>query len=323
MNVYCDDGSTTIKLAWNDNGKICKSLSQNSFRHGWKVDGLGIRQTFNYELDGKKYTYDEVSNQSILTTHIEYQYTDVNLLAVHHALLNSGLAPQPLSLTVTLPISEFYTKECQKNELNIQRKIENLMRPIRLNKGDVFTIEHVDVMPESLPAVFSRLVVDKVGQFEKSLVVDIGGTTLDVGVIVGQFDSVSAIHGNSGIGVSSVTKAAMSALRMASSDTSFLVADELIKRRNDPDFVRQVINDETKTDLVLNTIEGAIASLGEQVVNELGDFHHVNRVYVVGGGAPLIYDSIKTAWHHLGQKVVMMESPQTALVEAIAAFKEE
>ena len=60
MNVYCDDGSTTIKLAWNDNGKICKSLSQNSFRHGWKVDGLGIRQTFNYELDGKKYTYDEV-----------------------------------------------------------------------------------------------------------------------------------------------------------------------------------------------------------------------------------------------------------------------
>ncbi|EMZ5228942.1 plasmid segregation protein ParM domain-containing protein, partial [Escherichia coli] len=116
MNVYCDDGSTTIKLAWNDNGKICKSLSQNSFRHGWKVDGLGIRQTFNYELDGKKYTYDEVSNQSI-----------------------------------------------------------------------------------------------------------------------------------SGIGVSSVTKAAMSALRMASSDTSFLVADELIKRRNDPDFVRQVINDETKT----------------------------------------------------------------------------
>lgn len=61
-----------------------------------------------------KNTYDEVSNQSILTTHIEYQYTDVNLLAVHHALLNSGLAPQPVSLTVTLPISEFYTKECQK-----------------------------------------------------------------------------------------------------------------------------------------------------------------------------------------------------------------
>ncbi|TNU50523.1 recombinase, partial [Escherichia coli] len=27
--------------------------------------------------------------------------------------------------------------------------------------------------------------------------------------------------------------------------------------------------------------------------------------------------------HNIGQKVVMMEQPQTALVEAIAAFKEE
>lgn len=64
--------------------------------------------------------------------------------------------------------------------------------------------------------------------------------------------------------MSSVTKAAMSALRMASSDTSFLVADELIKRRNDPDFVRQVINDETKTDLVLNTIEGLLPVWGSK-----------------------------------------------------------
>ncbi|HAF4865928.1 TPA: plasmid segregation protein parM [Salmonella enterica] len=324
MNIFCDDGSTTVKLAWfADKGKLKTSLSANSFRQGWKVEGMGVRQTFNYELDGKKYTYDEVSNESILTTHIEYQYTDVNVLAVHHALLNSGLKPQAVSLTVTLPISEFYTKECQKNELNIQRKIDNLMRPVKLNKGEVFTIEHVEVMPESLPAVFARLVKDKVGQYEKSLVIDLGGTTLDVGVIVGQFDSVSAIHGNSNIGVSMVTNATLTALKMASSDTSSMVADELIKQRKDPDFVRQVVNDESKTTLVLDTIESTIANLGEQVVNDLAEFRHVNRVYIVGGGASLIEDAVKTAWHHLGAKVAMMESPQTALVEAIAAFKGE
>ena len=275
--MYCDDGSTTVKLAWLNNKKLYKSLSSNSFRQGWKVEGMGVRQTFNYELDGKKYTYDEVSNESILTTHIEYQYTDVNVLAVHHALLNSGLKPQPVSLTVTLPISEFYTRDCQKNELNIQRKIDNLMRPVKLNKGEVFTIEHVEVMPESLPAVFERLVKDNVGQFEKSLVIDLGGTTLDVGVIVGQFDSVSAIHGNSDIGVSLVTKAALTALKMASSNTSAMVADELIKQRTNADFVRQVINDESKTALVLDTIDSAIATLGAQVVDELAGFKDVNR----------------------------------------------
>jgi len=323
MKIFCDDGSTAVKLAWYDNDKLNMSLSSNSFRSGWKVEGMGMRQTFNYELDGKKYTYDEVSNESIRTTHIEYQYTDLNVLAVHHALLNSGLKPQTVSLTVTLPISEYYTKECQKNELNIQRKIANLMRKVKLNKGEVFTIEHVEVMPESLPAVFARLVKDNVGQYEKSLVIDLGGTTLDVGVIVGQFDSVSAIHGNSDIGVSLVTNAALTALKMASSNTSAMVADELIKQRNNPDFVRQVINDENKTALVLDTIESAIATLSAQVVDDLAGFRDVNRVYIVGGGAPLIEDAVKTAWHHLGSKVVMMDSPQTSLVESIAAFKGE
>lgn len=100
-------------------------------------------------------------------------------------------------------------------------------------------------MPESLPAVLTQLVNDNVGEFEKSLVIDLGGTTLDVGVIVGQFDGVSAIHGNSEIGVSMVTQAALSALKMASSDTSALVADELIKQRHNDQFVRQIVNDES------------------------------------------------------------------------------
>ncbi|EGI5210807.1 hypothetical protein TX07_004778, partial [Salmonella enterica subsp. enterica serovar Brunei] len=113
------------------------------------------------------------------------------------------------------------------------------------------------------------------------------------------------------------------ALKMASSDTSSMVANELIKQRKDPDFVHQVVNDESKIPLVLDTIESAIASLGERVVDDLAGFRHVNRVYIIGGGAPLIEGAVKAAWHHLGPKVVMMDSPQTALVEAIAAFKGE
>lgn len=323
MKIFCDDGSTTVKLAWFENGKINTTLTSNSFKNGWKVEGMGQGGTYNYELDGKKYTYDEVSNRAITTTHIEYQYTDINVLAVHHALLKSGLKPQTVSLTVTLPISEFYTADCQKNEVNIKRKIDNLLRPVKINKGESFHIDSVEVMPESLPAVFAQLVKDKVGQYEKSLVIDLGGTTLDVGVVAGQFEGVSAIHGNSSIGVSMVTQPTLTALKMASSDTSAMVADELIKNRTNMDFVRQVVNDESKVQFVLSTIDSAIEKLGECVVDELGEFRHVNRVYIVGGGAPLIETAIRNAWKHLGSKVVMMESPQTALVQAIAAFKGE
>lgn len=323
MKIFCDDGSTNVKLAWFENDNIRTAVSVNSFRHGWKVDGMGSRKTYNYAIGGLKYTYDPVSEAAISTTHIEYQYTDTNLLAIHHALINSGVEPCDIDLIVTLPISEFYTADCQKNVLNIERKIANLSREVELNKGTLFRIRNVEVMPESLPAVFTRLVEDRVGEFEKSLVIDLGGTTLDVGVVVGQFEDVSSIHGNPSIGVSTVTNAALTALKMASSNTSPMVADELIKRRGEADFVDRIINDETKKALVMDTIETAIHKLGESVVDDLMKFRSVNRVYLVGGGASLIEPAIRKAWDHLGDKVVLVKDPQTALVKSIAMFKGE
>ena len=281
MKIFCDDGSTNVKLAWFEGKTLKSAVSVNSFRHNWKVEGLGSSRTYNYLLDGRKYTYDPVSEAAISTTHIEYQYSDTNVLAVHHALLNSGIEPQEIDLTVTLPISEFYTADCQKNTLN------------------------------------------NVGQYEKSLVIDLGGTTLDVGVIVGQFEDVSAVHGNPDIGVSMVTKATLTALKMASSDTSPMIADELIKNRENLDFVGQVVNEAAKQNLVLDTIDTAIHKLGELVVDDLLQYRNVNRVYIVGGGAALIADAVRKAWNHLGEKVVLMDEPQTALVLAIARFKAE
>lgn len=323
MHICCDDGSTNVKLAWYVAGDLRTTLSPNSFRQGWKIDGIGSRRTFNYLVDGVKYTFDDVSQQAISTTHIEYQYGDTNLLAVHHALLNSGVEPQAVKLTVTLPISEFYTEDCQKNTVNIQRKIDNLLRPVTLNKGEAFTVEAVEVMPESLPAVFSPLVRDNVGPLETSLVIDLGGTTLDAGVIVGQFDDVTAIHGNPTIGVSMVTQAALTALRMADSDTSAYVADTVIQRRHDRAFLSQLINDASRVDDVIAAIEHGITRLGDRVVNELARFRHVNRVWLVGGGAPLIESAVRKAWKLPAERITLVESPQMALASEMALYKQE
>lgn len=315
--IGCDDGSTNVKLAWLDGDKMCTSVSPNSFRTGWKVTGMGSREKYNYEIEGIKYTFDDVSHQAINTTNIEYQYGDTNLLAVHHALLNSGLEPQPVSLTVTLPISEFYTADCQQNDVNIQRKIDNLLRPVVLNKKDVFTIVSVEVMPESLPAVLTQLEEAKVGPLETSLVIDLGGTTLDAGVLVGQFEDVSAIHGNSTIGVSMVTQATLTALRMSDSDTSAFVADQLIQRRHDRAFAATVVNDVSKVDYVLDTISSAIEKLEQRVVNELSAHRNVNRVWLVGGGALLIEAAVRRAWKLAHDRIVVIPEPQLALAREL------
>ncbi len=322
INIYCDDGSTNVKLAWFESNELMTYVSANSFRHGWKVADFGTG-TFNYQVGKIKYTWDSVSRDAIPTTNVDYQYGDLNLLGVHHALLNSGLTPQPVSLTVTLPLSEYYDHDCQRHEENIQRKQENLMRSLMLNRGEVFTVAEVRVMPESLPAAFSRLAQLAPGAGETTLIIDLGGTTLDAGVIVGQFEDISAVHGNPSVGVSQVTRAAQNALRTAESETSPLVADRVIRHRKDHDFLNRIINDSTRIDYVARTIEDAIESLGSRVVSELTAFRNVNRVFLVGGGASLIEGAVRKAWPLAPDRIEIISDPQLALAREIALYSKE
>ncbi|EPO0532358.1 TPA: StbA family protein, partial [Klebsiella pneumoniae] len=49
MNIYCDDGSTNVKLAWFEGDELQTRVSANSFRHGWKVAEFSAA-TFNYQV---------------------------------------------------------------------------------------------------------------------------------------------------------------------------------------------------------------------------------------------------------------------------------
>ncbi len=55
MNIYCDDGSTNVKLAWFEGNELQTRVSANSFRHGWKVAEFSAA-TFNYQVGTLKYT---------------------------------------------------------------------------------------------------------------------------------------------------------------------------------------------------------------------------------------------------------------------------
>lgn len=320
--IYCDDGSTNVKLAWNEGNELKTFISSNSFRHGWKVSDLNDN-VFNYEIGTLKYTWDSVSSDAISTTNVEYQYGDLNLLSVHHALLNSGIAPQKIDLTVTLPLSEYYDHNSQKNIKNIERKKNNLLRNFRRNNKEVFHINSVEVMPESLPAAFSRLEEIKPTESETTLIIDLGGTTLDAGVIVGQFDDITAIHGNSRLGVSLVTRATQAALKNAESETSPLIADKVIKNRHDREFLKNIINNNSKIEHVIAEIENSISALSSLVINDLARFRNVNRIFLVGGGAYLIEGAIRQSWSLQHDRIEIIPDPQLSLAREIALYKNE
>lgn len=178
-------------------------------------------------------------------------------------------------------------------------------------------------MPESLPAAFSRLAELKPGPGETTLIIDLGGTTLDAGVIVGQFEDIIAVHGDPSVGVSQVTRAAQAALRSADSETSPLIADQIIRGRKDRAFLDCIINDASRIDDVIDKIEEAIWSLGARVVSELTRFRSVNRVLLTGGGAPLIEGAIRQAWPLAADRIEIISDPQLALAREIALYQKE
>ena len=140
-------------------------------------------------------------------------------------------------------------------------------------------------MPESLPAAFSPSRELKPGPAETTLIIDLGGTTLDAGVIVGQFDDISAVHGNPSVGVSLVTRAAAGALRAADSETSALIADSVIRNRDDGEYLQRVINDAERL-IRPGKNSRSDCRTGARVTSELTAFRNVNRVFLVGEGLP-------------------------------------
>ncbi len=87
---------------------------------------------------------------------------------------------------------------------------KELLRDVKLNKGVVFNITKVTVRPESIPAGIS--LCDELKPSHSVLIIDLGGTTLDISMVAGQMTSVSRIYGDPKLGVSLVTDAVKLAL---------------------------------------------------------------------------------------------------------------
>lgn len=60
-------------------------------------------------------------------------------------------------------------------------------------------------MPESIPAGYEAL--QELDELDSLLIIDLGGTTLDISQVMGKLSGISKIYGDSSLGVSLVTSA--------------------------------------------------------------------------------------------------------------------
>ena len=317
MRIYIDDGSTHIKMLWEQHGKMFTHISPNSFKRGWSAT-FGSGKPFNYTTGKEKYSFDLISPDALTTSNIGWQYSPLNAVAVHHALLTSGIAPQCVDIVVTLPLTEFYDEDAQYRLDNIERKKQNLLQPVVLNNGQVFTITRVTVRPESIPAGIT--LCDQLSPSNSVLIVDLGGTTLDISQVAGQMSSVSRIYGDPALGVSLVTDEVQQALRKAGMSLSRYNVDRLIIKRFDDTYLANNINDPCAVDDIKQAIQSGIARYQARVLEAVDRFKGYTHVAVVGGGACLLAEAIRTHVNLREDRFFVAQDPQFALVHGLKAI---
>ncbi|EGT5658723.1 hypothetical protein JD793_004946 [Citrobacter braakii] len=116
------------------------------------------------------------------------------------------------------------------------------MRAVELNGGKTFNICSVEVIPESIPAGFD--VVKDLNELDSLLIIDLGGTTLDVSQIMGKMRGISRIFGDSSLGISLMTSAVKDTLSVArTKGSSFLLMTSafivMMKPNHEQDFVSE------------------------------------------------------------------------------------
>lgn len=315
MRIFMDDGSTNIKMLWTDkDGSERRHISPNSFKRGWSAS-FGTGQVYNYTLDGEKYSHDLISPSALETNNVSWQYSPLNVIAVHHALQTSGITPQEVEIVVTLPLAEFFDADAQPNMDNIARKKESLMRAVELNKEDAFVVEKVTVRPESIPAGVG--LSDELSTSHSMLIVDLGGTTLDVSLVVGKMTGISRVYGNSELGVSLVTSAVKQALANAETKTSSFNVDNLIINRDNDGYLADNINDVNALEDVKKAMAAAISRLQRRVLDVINDFDGYTHIMVIGGGAPLIAEAIRENTHIRDDRFFVSDDPQFDLVNGL------
>lgn len=320
IKVVCDDGSTQVKMAWFDEkGRIqTRVFSSKMINGARKTMGIYDKSAFNLDKEGLvSYTIDGSANEPIKSNYVEYQYEDRARVPVMNALMQAGFAGKTIDLIVTLPISEYY---CRNMEKNVERKGKNLRgmcEPVLQQKDHTPpTIRSISVFPEGLPAIIAltrkfktvdgkRVVAFESGFEHDSIVavIDIGGTTTDIGAFtVGNYVARRDATCLS-VGTERVVDDLMSVYHYSYDKAQKLVRGSI----TDKESLAQLKEVKTATFPLIKT--EILRSLG-------GDQYMKNNfdaVFFVGGGSLLFKDEILQAYPFKNVRVV-----DDLAVEAIA-----
>lgn len=290
--VGVDDGFAMTKVVVMQGGVVIKRLMipsrARSGVHGTTVIGDSGDESdidSRYETEGVIYTVANLAD-SESARFDEYPFSGMNRAIITHALRAAGLGGKQVRIATGLPLGTFY-KGSAPDAGVIQRKIQSLLTAVRpLDDSAVAKIDSHNVFPEGL-AAWVDYAVDEAGNIRQNLdeavgIIDIGGRTTDIAVVLPGRQIDHARCGSADLGVLNVIEEVAIAIKKERDVT--LGADK-IEPALRTGKVKLWGKDVDITPLIEQAVVSVMGAILREVNRRLGSAVDLDKVILVGGGA--------------------------------------
>lgn len=310
--VGVDDGHFGIKVWTEGTGVYIASR----IAAGTMAELAGSGQDDNWYEDEAGRTFTVSSSLPFMDTRLgSYATSAENHVLIHHALMKAGMGGHDVSIVTGLPVNDYFLNG-QMNADLIDKKISSLAAFKVRNRNESIRLARVvqhTVHAEAIAAFYDLAMDDDGGETEvmdqvedgSIAIVDIGGKTTDVAVVINGGSSIDATRsGSANLGGLSLNAAVEVAIKR---DFRF---DNLTPTQVDRAVRDGSIRAFGKENDCADIVKHEKGVLAQQIITELRrrvrDGADLEAVYFVGGGAQLLQEEL----HHLYPHAVFVPDPQ-------------
>lgn len=322
--VGIDDGYRETKVVFRQNGRLAEVKCPSSVRVGAiglsSLDGKSFGYTTT--VDGKEVTYTVGHfHDAVETRFPDFPVSPIVRVLVNHGLQMAGLGGSDVVVATGLPPGDAYLPSGERNKDLIERKKENLLVPVRMRDGgEMPHIVRGEVYVQGIGALIDHLSSSRRSKLSAPVgVVDVGGRTVDVAVILPDGEGMSVDMRRSGsenIGVIDAMDALSNLVR------SHFRLDEkiplgILEKSLDSGSITLFGQKRDIQNLVRDAKNEIMERLRPFITAKLGRGQDLEMILFTGGGA-MVLPTLLSSYSH----AVRGESPQFANARGFLLYLE-
>lgn len=193
-----DDGYFGTKIFDGVNRSIIKSRARRGKSTTAILFDTGATPPSEYQTGDSVYSVGDTIESSSITFD-DYPKSPINRVIIQHALQVAGMAGKKVTMCSGLPMKHFYMPNGKENTTLINEKIQNCLKTVIPLKTESAIIANAHVLPEGFALMFDLMFTEDYSDLDKNKnpkvivdesiwgkdqgFVDIGGNTVDIGVI--------------------------------------------------------------------------------------------------------------------------------------------